>query len=150
MTVRVSVAVLPGPPSFELTAPDVLVKLPAAVPVTFTTTVQEPLVAMVPPVRLMLLPPAAADAVPLQVLLSPFGVATTRPNGSVSLNATPVNATPLFGFWMVNVNVLVAFSGMVFGLNALAMLGGLATVRVAVAAVPVPPFVELTAPVVFT
>jgi len=104
---------------------------------------------MVPPVRLMLLPPAVADGVPLQLFVSPFGVATSTPAGSVSVNATPVNATPLFGFWIVNVNVLVPFSGMVFGLNALAMLGGLATVRVAVAAAPVPPFVELTGPVLF-
>src|SRR5579864_8932740 len=51
---------------------------------------------------------------------------------------------------MVKLNVLLAFSTMLVGLNALLIVGGLATVRVAVLLVaPVPPFVELTAPVVF-
>src|SRR5579864_4122946 len=51
---------------------------------------------------------------------------------------------------MVKLNVLLAFSTMLVGLNDLLIVGGLATVRVAVLLVaPVPPFVELTAPVVF-
>lgn len=44
----------------------------------------------------------------------------------------------------------VPVSGIVVGLNALAMDGGVVTVSVAVFDVaPVPPFVELTVPVVF-
>src|SRR5215467_8735539 len=88
-TVSVSLAVFPVPPLVEDTAPEVFVNAPAAVPVTFTTTVQELLTAMLPPVRLMLVPPAAAEAEPPQLFVKPLGVATTNPAGSVSLNATP-------------------------------------------------------------
>src|SRR5260370_390344 len=50
---------------------------------------------------------------------------------------------------MVKLSVLLLFNAMLVGLNALLMVGGLATVRVAVLlAAPVPPLVELTAPVV--
>jgi hypothetical protein len=149
-TVNVSVAVFPVPPLVEDTAPDVLVNAPAVPPVTFTTTVQELFTAMLPPVRLMLVPPDVADAVPPQVLVSPFGVATTNPAGSVSLNATPAAATVLAaGLVMVNVSVLVPFNGIEFGLNALAIDGGPTTVSVSLAVLPVPPLVELTTPEVF-
>src|SRR5260370_1298156 len=51
---------------------------------------------------------------------------------------------------MVKVNVLLVFSGMLVGLNALEMVTGATTRRVAVLLVaPVPPLVELTVPVVF-
>ena len=50
---------------------------------------------------------------------------------------------------MVKVSEVVAFRAMLVGLNALAIEGGATTVRVAVLLVaPVPPSVELTAPVV--
>jgi hypothetical protein len=50
---------------------------------------------------------------------------------------------------MVNVSDVVPFSGMVAAPNAFVMLGGAATIRLAVLLVaPVPPLVELTAPVV--
>ena len=50
---------------------------------------------------------------------------------------------------IVTVNVEVPFNGMVVGLNALATVGGVVTVNVAVFdVVPVPPFVALTVPVV--
>src|SRR5215468_5718030 len=149
-TVSVSLAVFPVPPLVEDTAPEVFVNAPAAVPVTFTTTVQELLTAMLPPVRLMLVPPAAAEAEPPQLFVKPFGVATTNPVGSVSLNATPASATVLAaGFVMVKVSVLVPFNGIELGLKALAIDGGATTVRVAVLlVVPVPPSVELIAPVV--
>ena len=44
---------------------------------------------MLPPVRLILDPPAVAEAVPPQVLLKPFGMATTTFAGKVSVKATP-------------------------------------------------------------
>src|SRR6516164_8084645 len=84
-------------------------------------------------------PPQTAD-VPL---------ATVRPVGSVSVNATPVNATALAaGLVMVNVNEVVAFNGMLLGLNTLAIDGGATTLMLAVAVPPVPPSVEVTFPVV--
>src|SRR6266567_888458 len=107
-TARFAVAVLPVPPLVELTLPVVLTKLPEAVPVTFTVTVQLLLAAMVPPVSETLPEPATAVAAPPQVLVSPLGVATTRPAGSVSVNATPVSATALAaGFVSVNVSEVV-------------------------------------------
>src|SRR5260221_6683772 len=95
-----------------------------------TTTVHDVLVAIEPPVKLMLVEPATAAGVPPQVLLSPLGVATTSPVGSVSLNATPASATVFAaGFVIVNVSDVVPFSGTPTAPNAFAMDGGATTVR---------------------
>src|SRR6266851_2803484 len=91
----VSVAVLlvaPAPVSVELTAPVVLFLVPAVVPVTFTMMEHEPLDPSVPPDKLTVPEPDAYDGVPLHVLLAPFGVATTKPAGRVSVKLTPVSA----------------------------------------------------------
>jgi len=76
-------------------------------------------------------------------------VATINPVGRLSLKATPVSTTVLAaGLVMVKVSVLVPFSGIEVGLNALAIEGGATTARFAVLlVVPVPPSVELIAPV---
>src|SRR5262249_19616356 len=95
-TVIEALAVFPVPPSVEVTV-TLLFLTPAVVPVTFTDTEQEPLAAMVPPLRLTEEDPATAVAVPLQVLLRLGGVAITRPAGRLSMNATPVSAIPPFG-----------------------------------------------------
>jgi hypothetical protein len=93
--------------------------------------------------------PAVAVAVPLQVLLT-FGVGATTSvpvvDGKVSLKATPVRspAAVVFGLLRVKVSVLIPFNGMLAdGLKALLIVGGATTVRVALDAAPVPPFVEL-------
>src|SRR6266849_3689435 len=77
-------------------------------------------------------------------------LATVRPVGSVSLNATPASATVLAaGLVMVNVRDVVALRAIDAGLNTLAIEGGATTASAAVLlAVPVPPSVELIAPVV--
>ena len=80
-TVKVAVAVFPVPPLVELTEPLVLFLSPAVVPVTLTTKVQLELAAIDPPVSETEPDPAVAVAVPPQLLLSPFGVATTNPVG---------------------------------------------------------------------
>src|SRR5262249_56559284 len=86
-TFTLAVAVLPVPPSVEVTAPVVLVCKPAAVPVTFTENVQLLFAAMVPPDRLITFVPAVAVMVPAPpVPVRPFGVEVTRPAGSVSVN----------------------------------------------------------------
>jgi hypothetical protein len=104
---------------------------------------------MLPPVRLMLVDPATAVAVPVQVFDKPFGVATTSPAGSVSVNATPVSATVFAaGFVTVKVRVLVPFRAIVVGVKAFAITGGATTMRLAEAVPPVPPSVDVTAPVV--
>jgi len=146
-TVRFAEAVFPVPPFVELTAPLTFVYWPDAVPVTFTSTVQEVFAAaMLPPVTLMLVPPATAVAVPPHVLESPFGVVTTKPMGSVSVNATPVSATVLAaGSVTVKVREVVPFRGIAAAPNALAIEGGATTLRPAEAVPPVPPSVEVTA-----
>src|SRR5947199_4128740 len=77
-------------------------------------------------------------------------LATVNPVGSVSVNATPVKATVLAaGLVMVKVNDVVVFRGIDVRLKALAMDGGATIFKVAVLlVVPVPPSVEVMAPVV--
>jgi hypothetical protein len=151
VTVRLADAVPPAPPSFELTAPVVLFLVPALVLCTLTVTVQEALAARVPAVKLTEPDPAVAVAVPPQELLRPLGVATTRPAGRVSVNATPVRPVPAFGFVMVKVSEVVPFRAMLDPPNALVMVGGLAaaTVTVAVEVFPVPPSFEFTVTLLF-
>jgi len=48
----------------------------------------------------------------------------------------------------VSTEVDAAPTGIIVGANALVMVGAVTTVRVDAAVVPVPPFVELTVPVV--
>src|ERR1700687_5872221 len=146
-----SVAVLlvaPAPVSVELTAPVVLDLVPAVVPVTFTVMEHEPPDASVPPVKLMVLEPAVYDGVPLQVLLAPFGVDTTKPAGRLSVKVTPVRPKLELGLVIVSVRLVNPLSGIVAAPNALLMVGGVATLRLALAVLPVPPLVELTLPVV--
>ena len=146
-TVMEALEVLPVPPSVEVTW-TLLFLTPAVVPVTLTETVQVALAASVPPERLMLPDPATAVAVPPQVLFRPFGVATTRPAGKLSVKAIPVRLAG-FGLLMLNVNEVVPFSGMLAAPKDLVIVGGAAiTMMLAEAVPPVPPSVEVTGPVV--
>jgi hypothetical protein len=149
-TLRVAVLLgAPVPPSVELTAPVVLALAPAVVPVTFTENVQEPLAAIVPPVRLTVPEPATAVMVPLpQVPVRPFGVETTRPVGKVSLNATPVAATAVV-FWIVKLRLVEPFSGIEAAPNALLIVGGPTTVMLALDVLPVPLSVAVTVTLLF-
>jgi hypothetical protein len=141
----VAVAVLPVPPSVEVTAPVVLTCAPAAMLVTLTENVQEPLAAIVPPLRLMALVPGVAVIVPApQVPVMPFGVETTKPAGRLSVKATPVNPTVVLGFVMVKLREVEPFSGMLAAPKVLAMVGGATTVMEALEVLPVPPLVEVT------
>lgn len=115
-----------------------------------TVKAQELLAPMVPPVNETDPEPAVADVVPLHVLLSPLGLATTKLAGKVSVNPTPVNPTVVDGLVMVMVIVLVPPTEIVVGLNTLVVVGGATTVIVSVAVPPVPPSVELTVLVVLT
>jgi hypothetical protein len=118
------------------------------VPWTFTETVQLALAAKVPADRLTDPDPPTAVAVPPQVLLR-FGVeAITSPAGKLSVKAIPFRVTLVFGFWILNVNEVVPFSGICAAPNNLVMDGGEATVKFAEAVLPVPPLVEVTLPVV--
>jgi hypothetical protein len=148
---RFAVAVLPVPPLVELTAPVVLVKLPAAVAVTFTLSVQLAVAATVPPLNVTLPEPATAVAVPPQVFVNTFGVATTVPAGNVSVKATPLRATVFAtGLVIVKVSEVVPFTATPVAPYALAIVGAAMTVSVAVLLVaPAPVCVDEIAPVIF-
>jgi hypothetical protein len=127
-TVTLADAVFPDPPFVELTAPVVLFFTPEVVAFTLTERVHELLAGTVPAVRLTLALPAVAVAVPPHVLVKPFSVATTSPAGNVSVNATPASATVLTaGLVIVNVRLVVPFTGMAVAPNALPILGGATT-----------------------
>jgi len=141
--------VLPVPPLVELTLSVVLSLEPEVVGVTFTLTAHELLSAILPPVRLIDVLPAVAVNVPPHVLLAPGTAATCRPVGKVSLTATPLKAVPVLGLVMVKVKLEVPPTVVLAGEKALLMLGGATTVSMAVLLPePVPPSVEVTAPVV--
>ncbi len=139
--------VFPVPPSVEVTC-TLLFFTPPVVLCTFNDTVHEPLAASVPFARLAEPAPVTAVAVPPHVLLRLEVGATANPAGNVSVNASPVSVTLLFGFDTVKVSEVVPFSGMLAAPNAFVIVGGLATVRFAVPVFPVPPLVDVTAPVV--
>src|SRR5258708_3425527 len=105
---------------------------------------------MLPPDRLIVVVLAVAVTAPPQVLLTPGVPATCSPPVNVSEKAIPFSAVVLdAGLVIVNVAVVVPFSGMLLAPNALLMVGAATTVRLAVLlAAPVPPLVELTAPLV--
>ena len=61
----------------------------------------------------ILLLPGVAVAVPPQLLLSPLGLETTRPGGSVSVKPRPVSETVLaLGLLIAKVRVVLPPSGM--------------------------------------
>jgi len=119
--------VVPWPPLVELIMPVVLVYCPEAAPVTVTENVHE--VETLPPDSPMVTG-AVVVTVPPQPLAVP--VATVKPVGRISVNATPVAATVLpEPLVIVKLNWVVAFTAMVAGVNNLAIVGGATTVRVA-------------------
>src|SRR5882724_7952981 len=147
-TVTLAFEVLPVPPSVDVTC-TLLFFTPAVVPVTFTDNVHEVFTARVAPDRLTDPEPATAVAVPPHVLLNPFGVVTTKPGGRLSVKATPVSAMVLAtGLVMVKLKLVEPFNETVAKPNDFVMVGGVATVTLADAVLPVPPFVEVTFPVV--
>jgi len=149
-TAMLAWAVPPVPPSSDVTLPVILFCAPAAVPVTFTLTVQEPLAGMVAPARLTLLDPDAAVAVPtVQEVATPLGLATAIPAGSVSVKPTAVSGMVLMaGFAIVNVRLVFPFRGTEGPPKALVMVGGAITVTLAADVPPVPPSVDVTGPAV--
>jgi hypothetical protein len=149
-TVKTALAVKPVPSFVELTVPVVLLLEPPVVAVTSTFTVQVlPGVAIDPLLTVRLVaPPAGANVAPQ--VLPIFGVAATcMPAGNASVTAIPFIAPVLVaGLVKVSVRVEVPPTAIGVGAKALAIVGGAVTVKIAEAVKPVPPFVELTVPVV--
>jgi hypothetical protein len=138
-TVTLVEAVPPEPPSTEATALVVLFFVPAVVPVTFALKVQEPLDASVALAKLMLPDPAVAVIVPLpQLPVSPFGVETTRPAGSVSVKATPVNAVEALGLFIVKLSEVDPFSTMLAAPKDFTIVGGAMTALMVIRPIRLP------------
>jgi hypothetical protein len=93
-------------------------------------------------------PEVAPDTLPLQELLRPGVLATTRPVGKVSETANPVSAVFPAGFVIVIVRIELTLAATLVGLKAFAIVGTAFTVRVAEAVNPLPPSFEVTFPVV--
>ncbi|HSJ42114.1 MAG TPA: hypothetical protein VK955_13830, partial [Xanthobacteraceae bacterium] len=123
MTVTDAFDVLPVPPLVELTC-TLLFFVPGVVPITLTTTVHEALAATVALARLADEAPAIAVAVPPQVFVNPFGVATTKPAGRLSVNATPVCGPLAFGLATVNVSDVVLDNAIVGAPKAFRIVAG--------------------------
>src|SRR5215470_1613929 len=82
-------------------------------------------------------PAVAVKVPPLQLPMAPFGVATTRLVGRVSVKATPFSAKVFTtGFVMVKVSVETPPGAMTGGTNVLLIAGGATTI---VEAEAVPP-----------
>src|SRR5258705_5086958 len=172
VTVKLAVLlVAPGPLSLEVIGPVVLLSVPNSLGAfTFTVMKQAPWAgfsdasfldwpaskagsagASVPPIKLREDDPGVAVTVPPQSLLSSLGDAITRPAGKLSANAIPVSVTfvfgSLFGLLTVKLNKVVPFGDTLSGRKSLLTVGGKATPQVADAELPMPPLVEITAPV---
>lgn len=127
---------LPAPVSVALIAPVVLFITPGVVPVTVTVTKQVVPGARLAPDKAMLVGTVVVSVPPQTVLVA---LATVRPAGKVSVKATPVSVKLALVLWSVNVRVAVLFSAIVVALNAFEIVGGLTTVMLAVATLPVRP-----------
>lgn len=123
LTVTLAEAVLPVPPLPDVTAVVVLFFTPNVVPVTFTEKLQAPGARLFAE-KLIVPLPAVAVALAAQAPVSPFGVETTRPEGSVSENATVVRLVPEFGLLTVKLRLVDPFSGILAAPKDLLMLGG--------------------------
>ena len=122
-------AVLPGPPSFDITC-TVLFFVPAVAPVTVTLNVHEAFAARDPPEKEIVL--GSVDSEPPQVVVGPL-VVTVRPLGKISINPMPDSEFDLFGLVIVNDKVVLSPVKIEPEENDLARTGGAITVREAVA-----------------
>ncbi len=147
LTVKLAVAVRPVPPFVEVTALVVLVAVPPVVSVTVAVTVQLAAPAIEPPVNFIDVVVEVVTEPLVHVVAAPVCV---MPDGRLSVTATPVSVVDALGFVIVRVRVDVPPEPMPVGLNDLVIVGAATTVKVALAVRPLPPFVELTAPVVLT
>lgn len=83
-TVMLALGVFPVPASLELTVA-LLVFTPAVVPCTVAETEQLPPAAILPPLRLSIVPPLPTVAAPPQLLVA-LGLETIKPEGNASVN----------------------------------------------------------------
>lgn len=146
-TVNVAVEVLPVPPFVDVTV-TLLSLIPSVEPSTFTEKVQDVPAASVAPDRLTIDEPDVAVIIPPpQLPVSPFGVATRRPVGSVSMKETPVNAVSVSELVIVKLNEVVSFKRILAAPNDLLIDGSSITTSVSVAgSLLVAPWLLIRAP----
>lgn len=115
-----------------------------------------PVIKRMPGSPLASAPPRLSCSVPPQLFVVVRGAATVMApgtSGNVSVNERPFRASFWFGFVIVKVNLEVPLARIGFGEKSLAMVGGLITLREAVALpvepVFVPPLVEEINPLTF-
>lgn len=104
--------------------------------VTAALTVQLPLGAIETPERVIVAEPAFAEVVPPQLEIKPFGAATVKPAGRMSVKATPVSPAKPFGFAIEKLTVVEPSGTNLSGVKALLITGGDTTVMIAVAVLP--------------
>ena len=128
---RVALAALPGPPSFELTVLVVLTLVPFVAPVTVTLNVQKAFAASVPPLN-EIDDGAVVLRLPPQTEVGPL-VAIDTPAGNGSVNPMPVSEFDWLGLVIVNDSVEVEPVRSEVGENDFPREGGAMTVSGAVA-----------------
>ncbi len=124
-------AVLPLPPSVDVTTVVVLFAVPAFAPVTVTVNVQLLFATSDPPEKDMVWG-AVVDSEPLQVAVAPL-VPTVRLTGKVSVNPTPESELDRFGLAIVKDKVEVLPVKIEAGEKDLSSAGGAIAVSDAVA-----------------
>jgi hypothetical protein len=147
-TVRLADAVLPFNGPAAETIPDVLLYVPRAGAATTTVNVHELLAGIVPPVSVTVPLVATGVNTPPQVLLNVAGDATVMAAGAmgkVSVKPTPLIVAGV-PFVIVKLSVLFCPTWIGLGLNTFDMLGT-PTDKIALALVPFPALVVVTAPV---
>jgi hypothetical protein len=117
-------------PADELTTLVAFWKVPVCAAVIDTENVHEAAALTEPPLSeiVWVAGPAVITLVDPHVPFSPLGLSTARPVGRVSVNETADSVPLVFGLVMVNDKAVAALSlnPMSAGVNALAMVGGLA------------------------
>jgi hypothetical protein len=99
---------------------------------------------MEPPESMMLDEPGVAADVPPQVEDRALGEATTSPERSESVKATPLRAVEALGFTIRKLTVVMPPGMNLLEANDLVMLGGARMLTLAFEVLPAPPLVELT------
>lgn len=129
-TVSEALEVLPVPPFVEETV-TLLFLTPAVEPCMFTENVQDPPPVSDAPERLTMEDPATAVIVPPpQLPVNPFGMATTKPAGKLSVKEMSANVVLVLGLSIVKLKVVVLFNGIVVTPNSLLITGAAITFTV--------------------
>jgi len=146
-TNKLALAVLPVPPSFEVTADVVLLTVPADTPFTLMEKLHVPPAASEPPERLIEFDVALIVPLP-QLPLTLVGWKVTS-LCTRSLRLIPVSAKVGLGFVIWKPRLVEPPSGMLLAPKLLLATGGATTVMLAVGVLPVPALLELTVVLLF-